>query len=61
MSLLYLSSITILLGSQELPDSSVIPQTEGQKKKKKHFKFQWESYEVSGFIEINLSGLSLQV
>ena len=36
MSLLYLSSITILLGSQELPDSSVIPQAEGQKKKKKN-------------------------
>ena len=36
MSLLYPSSITTLLGSQELPDSSVIPQTEGQKN---HFKF----------------------
>ena len=45
--------------SQEIPDPSVVPQTEGEIKGLLEFK--QENYEISGVVKINLSGLSLWV
>ena len=45
--------------SQEIPDPSVVPQTEGEIKGLLEFK--QENYENSGVVKINLSGLSLWV
>ena len=48
MSFLCLSRITILLGSQELPDSSVVPQPGGGKGG--HFKLKQKNHDISGSV-----------